>query len=158
MIDEIAAGTDPTEGAALACAVLDALHRKGAMTLVTTHLGALKLEAHRHAGYLNASVEFDPDDLKPTYRLLQGIPGASNALVIAERLGISGEIIEKARGFLNPLNQDSATTLSDLVTDLEQKHRKLEQELLQAESFRKATQATYERMELERQRLESEKR
>ncbi len=154
MIDEIAAGTDPAEGAALARAVLDELHARGGLTIVTTHLGELKLEAHQHSGYLNASVEFDPENLRPTYRLILGVPGTSNAITIARRLGLSDSVIEKAWSFLSRPHRESA----ELIEELELKNRKLEEELSKAESYRKSTQESWEKVEWTRQQMESEKR
>ncbi len=154
LIDEIAAGTDPAEGAALAKAVLDELYEKGALTVATTHLGELKLEAHHHKGYTNASVEFDPEKLSPTYRLTLGTPGTSNAITIAQRLGLKGAVVEKARRALSQPVRDSAS----LIESLEQKNRKAELERHQAESFRLAAQESYERLELQRQQLQEDRR
>jgi DNA mismatch repair protein MutS2 len=101
LLDEIGAGTDPVEGGALACAVLGALHQKGAMTVVTTHLGQVKGFVHEHAGMENAAVEFDPETLEPTYRLILGRPGASHALRIARRLGLPEDVLAAAEGLLD---------------------------------------------------------
>jgi len=101
LLDEIGAGTDPVEGGALACAVLGALHKKGATTVVTTHLGQVKGFVHEHAGMENAAVEFDPETLEPTYRLILGRPGASHALRIARRLGLPEDVLATAEGLLD---------------------------------------------------------
>ncbi|MGE0199337.1 MAG: endonuclease MutS2 [Candidatus Melainabacteria bacterium] len=154
LIDEIAAGTDPSEGAPLATALLDAFYRRGATTLVTTHWSDLKLVAHEHPGYLNASVEFDIETLSPTYRLMLGMPGTSNALNIAARLGLPADIIEAARRHLTQPVQDTA----NLIETLERKHHALQKELDQAESFRRETQAEYESVSLTRHQIEAEKR
>ncbi len=114
LLDEIAAGTDPIEGSALAQALLKRFYDKGAMVIVTTHLGVLKQEAHRHEGYVNASVAFDVERLAPTYRLLIGVPGASNALAIAERLGLDRAVIEDAHQHMGQVQSDSATLLTAL--------------------------------------------
>ena len=100
ILDEVGAGTDPTEGSALARALLNRLKSKGVSTLVTTHHPELKVYGVETPGVRNASVEFDLDTLRPTYRLIVGLPGRSNALAIAERLGLSKEIIEDARGMV----------------------------------------------------------
>ncbi|MFN0057481.1 MAG: endonuclease MutS2 [Planctomycetota bacterium] len=100
LLDELGAGTDPLEGAALGEAILAALYERGATTLVTTHLGQLKEYAFSHRKCLNACMEFDPERLAPTFRLIVGLPGRSNALVIARRLGISERIITVARELL----------------------------------------------------------
>ena len=100
ILDEVGAGTDPTEGSALARALLNRLKSKGVSTLVTTHHPELKVYGVETPGVRNASVEFDLDTLRPTYRLIVGLPGRSNALAIAQRLGLSKEIIEDARGMV----------------------------------------------------------
>jgi DNA mismatch repair protein MutS2 len=101
-LDELGAGTDPVEGAALARALLDHLVLRGITTIVTTHHPELKLYAHSTPGVMNASVEFDLETLKPTYRLNIGLPGRSNALAIAKRLGLPGIIVDAARSEINP--------------------------------------------------------
>ena len=93
LIDELGAGTDPLEGAALAESILEDLYRRGAFTVVTTHLGRLKEFAYRHRKCENASMEFDPVKLAPTYHLRTGLAGNSNALIIAERLGIPRAVV-----------------------------------------------------------------
>ncbi len=154
LIDEIAAGTDPAEGAALAKAVLDEIYQKGALTIVTTHLGELKLDAHQHQGFVNASVEFDAETLSPTYRLMIGVPGASNAITIAEKLGLNASVIRRARAGLSAPVRES----SDLLQELETRNRQLEEELQRARSYRLEAQETYEKLEYERQKLEADKR
>lgn len=154
LIDEIAAGTDPAEGAALAKAVLDEIYQKGALTIVSTHLGELKLDAHQHAGFVNASVEFDAETLSPTYRLMIGVPGASNAITIAEKLGLNATVIRRARAGLSAPIRES----SELLQELETRNRQLEEELQRARSYRLEAQEAYEKLEYERQKLEADKR
>jgi DNA mismatch repair protein MutS2 len=154
LIDEIVAGTDPAEGAALAKAILDELYRKGAITVVTTHLGELKLDAHQHEGFMNASVEFDPETLSPTYRLMLGVPGASNAIIIAQKLGLKESVIQRARAAMSAPMRESA----ELLQEFELNNRRLEEELQSARSFRLEAQEAYEKVEFERQKLETEKR
>ncbi len=97
LLDELGAGTDPTEGSALARSILEKLLGVGCLTVATTHHGELKAFAHATSGVMNACVEFDPETLAPTYRLTIGLPGRSNALAIAERLGLPADVVEKAR-------------------------------------------------------------
>jgi len=101
LLDEVGAGTDPVEGGPLACGVLKALHGRGAMTVVTTHLSAVKGFVHEHEGMENASVEFDPETLRPTYRLIVGRPGSSHALAIARRFGLPEDVLATAESLVD---------------------------------------------------------
>ena len=114
LLDELAAGTDPVEGSALARAILSRLLELGCTVIATTHHGELKAFAHTTPGIANASVEFDLETLRPTYHLTIGLPGGSNALVIAERLGLPRELIESARGFVAPDQAQVESLLSDI--------------------------------------------
>ncbi len=119
LLDELGAGTDPQEGSALARAILTFMMKRRTPSLIATHYPELKVFAHRAEGVQNASVEFDPKSLKPTYRLLIGIPGRSNALAIARRLGISEEILEIAREMVDPQDMRADGLLDDIHRQLD---------------------------------------
>lgn len=114
ILDELGSGTDPQEGAALAMSILDYLVTRGIPTLVATHYPELKAYAHSAAGVVNASMEFDLESLKPTYHLIIGLPGRSNALAIAKRLGLKEEIIEAARGEIDPAELRAEDLLNEI--------------------------------------------
>ncbi len=114
LMDEVGAGTDPGEGAALAKALLDHLMARGARVIASTHYGELKEYAYSRAGVENASVEFNKETLSPTYHILLGIPGSSNALYIASRLGLPAEIVDEARSFLSHLELETGELLQQI--------------------------------------------
>lgn len=133
LFDELGAGTDPTEGAALATAILMHLHRFDIRTIATTHYAELKLFALRTPGVMNACCEFDVESLRPTYRLLMGIPGKSNAFAISKKLGLSDTIIDEAEAQIG----ESDRNFEDVITDLESKRQAMEAELLAAREDRR---------------------
>ena len=149
LIDEIGAGTDPAEGAALAKAVLEYLLRKGAKIVATTHYGELKEYAYRAEGIENASVEFDPISLRPTYKLQIGIPGASNAFAIAKRLGLDAGIIAGAKAFLGT----RADATDDMIRKLEASHREAERYRKEAEESAREAEEIKRRYEVQLTKL-----
>ncbi len=125
LLDEAGTGTDPAEGAAIAQAVLDRLGELGAKTVLTTHLGQLKIYAHGQPGVENAAVEFDPETLAPRYSLHYGIPGASSAMITARRLGLPDAVLRQADNYLGQGEQDSTA----LIERLNRQQQQLEKEL-----------------------------
>ncbi|MCD6359873.1 MAG: endonuclease MutS2, partial [Armatimonadetes bacterium] len=124
LVDEIGAGTDPTEGAALAQAILRELHQAGCITIATTHYNALKAFAHSTDGVENASVEFDVKTLQPTYRLHIGLPGSSNAIEIARRLGLPRRVTAAAAGYLD----EDELALEELIRQMDGSRRALDRQ------------------------------
>jgi len=152
LIDEIGSGTDPTEGAALARAILLELTRRGTLTVATSHLGELKLMAGEEPGVVNASLLFDARELRPTYRLVKGVPGRSYGLAIARRLGFPDDLLALAESFVPQADRD----VSQLLLELEEKERRLEEALEAAE--RAAREVAEARRALEAREHEVRKR
>lgn len=153
LLDELGAGTDPVEGAALAQAILEELLRLGALTMATTHYSELKAFAMTRTGMQNASMEFDVERLCPTYRLIIGIPGKSNAFEISARLGLSETIIQRAADYLE--NRD--IVFEDVLSGAERARKDAENERLIAAGEREKAEQIRRDFEAERNRLEAEK-
>ena len=143
LFDELCAGTDPAEGAALAISIIEFCRKCGAGVAATTHYAELKLYAMRTEGVMNASCEFDVETLRPTYRLLIGIPGKSNAFAISRRLGLPEPIIDKAKSLVN----ENDRNFEDVLNQLEQQRQQMEAAKLEAERLRQETEQMKEKSE-----------
>lgn len=156
LLDELGAGTDPKEGAALAMAIIDAIHQTGCDLIATTHYPELKAYAYNRPGIINASMEFDVDTLRPTYRFLLGIPGQSNALNIASRLGLSPKIINQARSFTDTDNQDINHMIDELTAQTKRAHDeadKLNQQLAESTKLHADLQSKFDQYQVQKDRL-----
>lgn len=156
LFDELGAGTDPTEGAALAMAILTSLHRRGIRTMATTHYSELKIFALSTEGVSNACCEFSVETLRPTYRLLIGIPGKSNAFAISGKLGLSEDIIKEAGNFIGVKDKSFEDVISDLEAQrvlTEQKLAEAQQKLSEAEELKKRYQEKNDKIDAAKERI-----
>ncbi len=147
LLDELGAGTDPEEGAALGLSLLEALLDKGCRFAVTTHYTAIKNYSFSHPQLSTFSVDFDPKELKPTYHILEGVPGKSNAFVIASRLGVSDSIIERAENFLHEGKIKTENIIQDLVEEKREVRGKRQQLEQQIDSAQKASNKYQEKLQ-----------
>ncbi|MEK5023251.1 endonuclease MutS2 [Paenibacillus sp. FSL M7-1046] len=153
LLDEVGAGTDPAEGSALAIAILEHIHRIECRMVATTHYSELKAYAYERKGVINASMEFDVQSLSPTYRLLIGVPGRSNAFAIAERLGLQSDILEHARGEV----KEEDLRVEHMIASLEENRLGAENERERAEVVRREAEEFRNRQQLELEKLESQR-
>ncbi|WP_301107609.1 endonuclease MutS2 [Sporosarcina sp.] len=156
LFDELGSGTDPQEGAALAISILDEVHGSGARVMATTHYPELKAYGYNRPGVANASVEFDIDTLSPTYRLLIGVPGRSNAFEISKRLGLHNHIIDRAKSFTGENRGEVDSMIASLETSRVQSEKDAERThdvLLETEQLRKELNAKLAEFEEQKDRL-----
>ena len=153
LFDELGAGTDPAEGAALAMAIIEFCRKMGSRVVATTHYAELKLYAMQTAGVINASCEFDVETLRPTYKLLIGIPGKSNAFAISRKLGLSEDILKEANDLVGKSDKD----FEDVLSQLEQQRQQMEAARVEAERLRRETAKIKEQSEEYHAQLRKEK-
>ncbi|MEM5015897.1 endonuclease MutS2 [Metabacillus indicus] len=148
LFDELGAGTDPQEGAALAISILDEVHHRGARVIATTHYPELKAYGYNREGVVNASVEFNVETLSPTYKLLIGVPGRSNAFEISKRLGLMNSVIDRAKSHMS----EDSNEVDSMIASLEESKKRSDFELTEAEKLRKDAEDLH--AELQKQILE----
>ena len=159
LVDELGSGTDPTEGASLAISILEEFYNMGASVICTTHYPELKKYALTHDGFENASSDFDVENLRPTYKLLLGIPGKSNAFAISKKIGLSSNILDRAKNYIKEDDQNIETLLKNIYDDkleIENEKENIRKNSSQIELLRKSLERDNNKKELEAQNIISD--
>lgn len=151
LFDELGAGTDPSEGAALAMSILDHVRSLGALVMATTHYPELKAYSYNREGVMNASVEFDVESLSPTYKLLMGVPGRSNAFDISKKLGLSLHIINKAKTMIGTDEQE----INNMIESLEKNSKRVDEQRIELDRLVKEAQSTHDELEKQYQQYQN---
>ncbi|ATH62890.1 MULTISPECIES: endonuclease MutS2 [Staphylococcus] len=151
LFDELGAGTDPSEGAALAMSILDHVRSLGALVMATTHYPELKAYSYNREGVMNASVEFDVESLSPTYKLLMGVPGRSNAFDISKKLGLSLHIINKAKTMIGTDEQE----INNMIESLEKNSKRVDEQRIELDRLVKEAQTTHDELEKQYQQYQN---
>lgn len=151
LFDELGAGTDPSEGAALAMSILDHVRNLGALVMATTHYPELKAYSYNREGVMNASVEFDVETLSPTYKLLMGVPGRSNAFDISKKLGLSLNIINKAKTMIGTDEQE----INNMIESLEKNSKRVDEQRIKLDRLVKEAQTTHDELEKQYQQYQN---
>lgn len=151
LFDELGAGTDPSEGAALAMSILDYVRRLGSLVMATTHYPELKAYSYNREGVMNASVEFDVETLSPTYKLLMGVPGRSNAFDISKKLGLSLNIINKAKTMIGTDEQE----INAMIESLEQNSKRVDQQRIELDRLVREAQQTHDALSKQYQQYQN---
>ncbi|MBP3034201.1 endonuclease MutS2 [Staphylococcus warneri] len=151
LFDELGAGTDPSEGAALAMSILDHVRNLGALVMATTHYPELKAYSYNREGVMNASVEFDVETLSPTYKLLMGVPGRSNAFDISKKLGLSLNIINKAKTMIGTDEQE----INNMIESLEKNSKRVDEQRIELDRLVKEAQTTHDELEKQYQQYQN---
>ncbi|MCI2771430.1 endonuclease MutS2 [Staphylococcus warneri] len=154
LFDELGAGTDPSEGAALAMSILDHVRNLGALVMATTHYPELKAYSYNREGVMNASVEFDVETLSPTYKLLMGVPGRSNAFDISKKLGLSLNIINKAKTMIGTDEQE----INNMIESLEKNSKRVDEQRIELDRLVKEAQTTHDELEKQYQQYQNYER
>lgn len=151
LFDELGAGTDPSEGAALAMSILDHVRKIGSLVMATTHYPELKAYSYNREGVMNASVEFDVDTLSPTYKLLMGVPGRSNAFDISKKLGLSLNIINKAKTMIGTDEKE----INEMIESLERNYKRVETQRLELDRLVKEAEQVHDDLSKQYQQFQN---